>query len=215
MKRMVLLVALVLMTQPLLAQEWRERRYSGPRDNGFALTPFVGYRYGGTLFDDRAGLFGFDVDLASAPNYGVDFEIPLTDGGLKLELLLDHQRTHFVSGGGLFTPSDNLGDIAITNYQAGVLVPFATSRSATPYFSVTAGVATLDPQFSGTSAENRFAGSAAIGVKVPVSRNLALRLEERGHFTSLGDSSHCGSCYGDTGRDLYQAETNVGFSFRF
>src|SRR5207253_537627 len=127
------------------------------------------------------------------------------------------QNTHFTTGsGGLFSPSDRVGGFDITYFQGGLQVPFAVSRSATPYFVISAGVANLDPRGSGASTSTRFSASAGIGVKVPVSRNFGFRLEERGYFTSLsnyGDTCH--SCYYDYNRDLYQGETNFGVFFRF
>ena len=53
-------------------------------------------------------------------------------------------------------------------------------------------------------------------MKVPVNRNLGLRLEARGYFTSLGtNDTSCARCYYTYNHDLYQGETNVGVFFRF
>ena len=96
------------------------------------------------------------------------------------------------------------------------MIPFAISRSATPYFSVGAGVASLDPRVSGASSDTRFAANASIGVKVPINRNLGIKLEERGYFTSLSNyGNNCRSCYYNYNHDLYQGETNFGVFFRF
>src|SRR5947208_2013775 len=65
---------------------------------------------------------------------------------------------------------------------------------------------------------NLFAASAAIGVKVPLQRNLAIRVEERGFYTSMSNyDNRCRACYYnyDYNHDLVQGETNVGLDFKF
>jgi opacity protein-like surface antigen len=221
MRKLLLLVAVLLIPASLLAQDepWRNRpnRYGrATADNFFELMPFVGYRYGGTIFADQTNLFRQDVKVESSGNFGANFAIPLVNG-MKVELLVDRQNTHFTSGaGGLFAPTDRLGGFDITYFQGGLVVPFAVSRNATPYFVVGAGVANLDPRVRGASSDTRFAANAGIGVKVPISRNLGIRLEERGYFTALSNNGdNCRACYYTYNHDLYQGETNVGVFFRF
>ena len=222
MRKLLFVVALlVIPASSLLAQDepWRNRpsRYGrSTGDNFFELTPFLGYRYGGTIFADQSRLFRQDVNIESGMNFGANFAIPVANGW-KVELLVDRQNTHFTNGsGGLFAPNDRLGTFDITYFQGGLVVPFAVSRSATPFFSVGAGVANLDPRVSGASSNTRFAANASIGVKVPINRNVGIKLEERGYFTSLNNyGSNCRSCYYNYNHDLYQGETNFGVFFRF
>jgi hypothetical protein len=202
-------------------ESWRDRpardrdRYDRRGgDNAFELTPFGGYRYGGTLYASESDLFNYDADIASSANFGVNFGIPIVDNGMKLELMVNRQDTHFKAGSGLFEPNLNLGDVAITYYHGGLMIPFGDPRNVTPFVVVSAGVANLDPDIAGVSAENRFSASAGIGVKVPINRNLAFRVEARGYYTSVSDNE-CSRCYYDSNRDLYQGETNVGLSLRF
>lgn len=219
MRKAAFLLFLLLIPTSLFAQYTRGRgRYRDtPRDNAVELTPFLGYRYGGTLFADQSDLFREDVDLKSSADVGALLGLPLGDSGLKLELLISHQRTELESGGGLFNPTRPLADIDVTYYQAGVLVPFARSRNATPFMSVTAGIANLDPKVRGADSENRFSASAGVGVKVPFSRNIGLRFEARGYYTSTGNNNRCSRCgYGyDYNHDLYQGETNLGLMISF
>ena len=217
MRKLFFTSLLLLLAAPsLFAQDWRSRRYESYRDNAVDFTPYVGYRYGGTIFADQSSLFSRDVDVKSSANFGLNLGIPINSHGLKLELLVDRQNTNFTHDSGLFSPTGNLGDFHITYFQGGILFPFADSRSATPYVAVNLGVANLDPEINGVSASNRFSSSAAIGVKVPINRNLALRIEERGFFTSMqNDDRRCRSCSYNYNHDLYQGETNVGFSFKF
>jgi len=221
MRKLLLLVAILMIpASSLLAQDepWRNRpsRYGrGTVDNYFELTPFVGYRYGGTIFADQSRLFRQDVDIESSANFGADFAIPISNGW-KVELLVDRQNTHFTNGsGGLFAPNDRLGAFDITYFHGGLVIPFAVSRSASPYFSVSAGVANLDPRVSGASSDTRFSAGAAIGVKVPINRNFGIKVEERGYFTSLSNNDNCRACSYVYNHDLYQGETNLGVYFRF
>lgn len=141
----------------------RPRRYYR-RDNRFELTPMLGYRWGGTIFSDTTNLFGRDVDAASNTNYGVNFGIPLgLANNMKLELMVNRQDTHLVTaGGGLFQPDNRVADFHVTYYHAGLLIPFAESGPATPFFVVSAGVGNLDPQVSGVTPSNRFSASAGV-----------------------------------------------------
>jgi opacity protein-like surface antigen len=221
MKKLLLLV-LILATPSLFAQDnsWRDRgaprdRYDSRRDNTPDLTLFAGYRWGGTLKADT-GLFNQDADLESSASFGASLDIPIGNY-MKLELLANRQSTNLTSGGGgIFGSNHRLGDIDVTYYQAGVLIPFAVSRSATPYVVFSAGVATLDPKIANTSSANRFSTSIGAGVKLPLSRNLGIRFEGRGFYTSLNNNSRCHNCYSnDYKNDLYQGEANAGIYFRF
>ena len=220
MRKSLLLMLLLLVPASLFAQNepWRNRpsRYGAYADNYFELTPFLGYRYGGTIFADQSSLFNRDVKVESAANFGVNFAIPISNG-MKVELMVNRQDTHFTSGaGGLFAPTDRLGDFAVTYFHGGLQIPFAVSRSATPYVVVSAGVANLDPKVSGASSDTRFSAGAGIGVKVPINRNVGIRLEERGYFTALSNyNNDCRACYYNYNHDLYQGETNVGVFIRF
>ncbi|MGZ4808226.1 MAG: outer membrane beta-barrel protein [Thermoanaerobaculia bacterium] len=216
-------ILLVLLAAPsLFAQyrnpSWRDRQYSA-RDNMFELTPFVGYRWGGTIRSFQTDLFKTDVDLASTANIGATFGIPINDSGMKVELMVNHQSTHFTTGSGLFEPGSNLGDVDVTYYHGGLLIPFADSRNATPFIVISAGLANIDPKIKGVTSENKFSASAGVGVKVPINRNVGLRVEARGFFTALTNNtdSGCSHCGFNSNNDdnLYQGEVNMGVTFKF
>lgn len=222
MRKLTLLLTLLLIPASLMAQDdWRNRRpsyrdpYRYTDQNMFELTPFLGYRYGGTIYANQTSLFNQDVQVASAPNYGVNFAIPIGNG-MKVELMVNRQDTNFTSnGGGLFSPSDNLANFHVTYFHGGLQIPFDVSRQATPYVVISAGIANLQPDVQGVSADNRFSASGGLGVKVPVNRNLGLRLEARGYFTSLSNGNSCTQCFYTYNHNLYQGETNFGVYFKF
>lgn len=221
MRKAALAFLLLLAALPTLAQDdddWRERRRDyrdGPRDSSFELTPFVGYRWGGTIFANQTFVFGQDVDVAPSANFGASFGIPLGDSGMKLELMANRQSSELETGGGLFEPDDEVADIDITYLHGGLQIPFARSRNATPYFVVSAGIANLDPQLLGVDAEQRFSASAGIGVKVPMSRALSFRFEGRGYYTALEEDDECSFCEYFYNEDFYQGEVNAGLVFSF
>jgi opacity protein-like surface antigen len=224
--RKALLVLLALsLTTAALAQDrddgWRRRRpryddrRNTPRDNAFELTPFIGYRWGGTIFANQSFIFDEDVDVEPSANFGADFAIPIGDSGFKLELMANHQSSQLETGSGLFEPDNDLADIDVTYLHAGLQIPFARSRNASPYVIVSAGLANLDPQIRGVDAEQRFSASAGIGVKVPMSRALSIRFEGRGYYTSLESADDCTICDYLYNQDFYQGEVNAGLVFSF
>ncbi len=222
LRKVAILLLLLVVSPPLFAQyrnpPGRDRGY-WPRDNTFELTPFVGYSWGGTIRSFQTDLFKSDVDLASSANIGATFGIPINDSGMKVELMVDHQQTHFQSGRGLFEPGANLGDVNVTYFHGGLLIPFGDSRNATPFIVVSAGLANVDPKLAGVTSENKFSASAGVGVKVPVNRNLGIRVEARGFFTALSnsnDNSVCSRCgFNNNNDNLYQGEVNMGLTLKF
>ncbi len=224
-KYTVLLFLLILIPTAVFAQDddWRRRR-GDDRDRDrdryrsretFELSPFVGYRWGGTIFANQSFVFNQDVDVASNPNFGLNFAFPLGDTGMKLELMANRQASELETESGLFEPNDEVADIDVTYLHAGLQFPFARSRNATPYVVVSAGLANLDPQLSGVSAENRFSASAGIGVKLPMSDALSVKLEGRGYYTALEDDDGCSFCDYFYNQDFYQGEVNLGLIFSF
>lgn len=220
MRRVVLLLfAAVLLAPSLFAQDWRDRGYNRPRDNAFEIEPFVGYRWGGTIFADSTTLYGGqNVDLQSSASVGANFAIPTGMNGVKVELMVNHQSTTLGHGNSntLFSPGNSVGDFGVTYYHAGLLFPFNQSRGATPFFVVSAGMTNLDPKMSGVSSSNKFSVSTGIGVKVPISPALSIRGEVRGYFTAVGNNSGCNRCaYGYNDNNFYQGEANLGLTYRF
>lgn len=218
MKRAVLLFfAAVLIGPSLFAQDWRDRGYNRPRDNAFELEPFVGYRWGGTIFGDTTTVYGGqDVNLQSSAAVGVNFAIPTGVNGMKVELMVNHQSTTVGHGDtSLFGPGNSVGDIGVTYYHAGLLFPFNQSRGATPFFVVSAGMTNLDPKMSGVSSSNKFSASAGFGVKVPINPALSIRGEIRGYFTSVGNNNACDRCAYGYNNNFTQGEANLGLTYRF
>ncbi len=212
--RSLLFLLLLLSTTSLFAQDWRRARRT-PYEDRFELTPFIGYRWGGTIFADQTFVFTQDLDVKNSANVGINLGIPLGQSGMKLELMANHQSSELETDRGLFEPTAGVADIDITYLHAGLQIPFARSRNLTPYVVASAGIANLDPQLGGVSDETRFSASAGIGIKAPISNNLSFRFEGRGYYTALEDQSDCRICDYYYNRDFYQGEVNLGLVFSF
>ncbi|MGZ8867476.1 MAG: hypothetical protein ACXW2P_03960 [Thermoanaerobaculia bacterium] len=224
--RKLAVVLLLLLPSSVFAQNidrgrdenWRDRRfaYSTPSWNLFELTPFGGYRWGGTLYADSTDLFGFDTKVAGAGNVGLNFGIPIGGSPMKFELMVNQQQSHLTGRGGLFESEIPIADFDVTYYHGGLQIPIGDPEAgAVPFLVFSAGITNLRPDIAGVSAENRFSASAGLGVKIPFNRNVGLRIEGRGYFTSLDGDDECYRCddsYGDT---LTQGETNIGLVISF
>lgn len=222
-KLAVLAVILLLTTTTVAAQsrgrddDWRRRRAydDTPRLDAVELSLFAGYRWGGVVFSDEAFIFNEDVQVESSPSFGADLAIPIGNNGMKLTVMASRQSSQLGTGGGLFEPDDEIADIDVTYFHGGVQIPFAVSRNAVPYALFSAGIANLDPQIRGLSDETRFSASAGLGVKVPMSRALSLRLEGRGFYTALEDDTDCAFCDYFIDQNFYQGEVNAALSISF
>src|SRR5262249_62265300 len=142
-------LALLLAPGSLFAQPQQEL------DNLSDPSPHCGYRYGGTNYASNTNLFRTDADIQSNVNFGLLFAIPLNNGW-KVELMYDRQDSHFVNGNGLFAPEANLGNVDTTYYYAGMMMPFAATRTAVPYFTFGGGVGNVDPHIDHASSETAF-----------------------------------------------------------
>jgi hypothetical protein len=111
--RKLTLLFLLLASTSLFAQDrgddWRDGRRGyrdTPSESAFELTPFIGYRWGGTIFASETFVFDRDVDVASSASLGVSLGVPLGDSGMKLELLANRQSSQLETGSGLFEPNN-------------------------------------------------------------------------------------------------------------
>ncbi|HXO19278.1 MAG TPA: outer membrane beta-barrel protein [Thermoanaerobaculia bacterium] len=181
----------------------------------FEITPTAGYRFSGRVraVDDNGFVHdNSDLRVDEKGIYGVTLDIPLAYSW-KLELLANHQATSFSLDSGLFQPRVRLGDVDIDYLQIGLLYQWGRGQ-VNPYFTGSLGVARIDPKFGGT-AENRFAGSLAGGVKIFFSRNVGLRLEARGYYASLDTRTEDVDSEGHhhhttVNEGLYQGEASAG-----
>jgi Outer membrane protein beta-barrel domain len=182
----------------------------------FELTPFAGYRLGGEFDAANTDLFDDDLDaeIEEGGIFGVILGIPLTPGW-KLELLASRQESTFIIDEGLFSPTEELGDVTLTFYHAGFTYEWGRGQ-VNPFITGTLGLARIEPDFPELNAENRFSGSLGGGAKIFFSPNVGIRLEGRGYWTDLGtDWDDRFDRYDSDGDGLFQAEASAGLIFAF
>ena len=209
MRKPLLAAALALAVVPAVRADHTAAR--------FELTPTFSYRFGGSLDATENELFDTDLEVEDSEAYGVTFDIPISEV-FQIELLASRQSGELQFDDGLFEGSPTFADIDVTYYHVGVLWQWG-NRRVSPFFTMSLGVATLDPDFPGASEENRFSGSLGGGVKIFFSENVGLRFEGRGFWSDLGsydddNDFHChdyddynDSCYGN---EFTQGQASVG-----
>jgi hypothetical protein len=180
-------------------------------EDQFRITPFLGYRTGGSFEDAETGN---SVDLDESQSYGLIFGIGEED---TYELSISVQPTTLTGNSGV--SSENLFDVDVINVMvAGKNI---VSRETGGFVSGMIGFTHFDPQESGLSSDTRFAAGVGGGFDYPLSDRLSFRIEGRGIATFLDSSGglFCSSsrgcvAYADSSV-LFQFEALTGLTFRF
>jgi hypothetical protein len=207
MIRQILIALLVLLAMPAWAND-RVLRYE--------ITPFAGYRFGGSFEDDETGeeydldddaAYGLIVNLAAEANTQWEF------GWSRSETAVDVPSVNG-SAGKL--------DLDIDYFQAGGTYLWDGKR-AQPFMVATLGAAHLNPSGSGDS-ETYFAFSIGGGWRLFPTERFGVRVEGRFYGTVLDSDS---DVFCRTGPDnnqcliessaeiLWQWQMFAGASFRF
>jgi opacity protein-like surface antigen len=175
------------------------------------LTPFVGYAYGGSVWDSvHENDYSFDASLA----YGgaVNFSISPT---WRFELLYSRQPTE-LSGEGL-SPAF---DVTIERYLAGFQEEKGEG-TAKWFGSVWLGATRFIPGTAfDAGSETKFSAAVGLGVKAFPTKNVGLRLEARGFYTLVkgegGAFCANGSClFAFSGTGMWQGDVSAGLILAF
>ncbi len=181
----------------------------------FEITPFAGFRFGGSFEDNTTGqslVVGESGSLGLILGYR---DTPET----HYELFYSFQRTD-LRGSGTFG-GEPLFDLDIQYLHLGGTYEFPGERKLLPFLSGGLGVTFLVPSGEGLDSSTNFSLSLGGGVKVPISGKVGVRLEGRGYMTILPGSTEvfCVSSGGAacavrvTGDVLWQFELLGGISF--
>ena len=166
------------------------------RQGTVEISPFAGYLFGGEFSRGSNDLFDFRVEADDDVTYGIRLGFNLTDN-FEMEFQASRTESAFVSDDDvLFGGNGNsFGDLTIDYFLGYATFNFGHGH-AVPYFTIGAGVANLDPDVPGTSAQSdtRFTGSLGAGVKVFVNPHFGFRFDGRGYATSLGDNNNDFGC---------------------
>jgi opacity protein-like surface antigen len=188
----------------------------------FEVTPFAGGRVGGG-FDvrDASGTTTDEqsVDLGSGASFGLDLGL-YRDRQSFYELLYSTQSAAVDSA----NPALDGVDLRIDYLQFGGTLLFPEQNDTfVPYLSLTIGATFMQPDGDFDS-ETKFSGSIGGGFRFPISDNVSAVLGVRGYLTLLqsdtdlfcvSDSTQAGCLVRSSGSTFFQAEGQLGLSFRF
>lgn len=174
------------------------------------FTPFVGYRFGGTLDDTQTGRAW---DFEESSDWGFTLSQPASNT-TRYEFLYSHQGTSLADS----TDPDNAFDLDVHYLHMGGTVDVYQDRF-TPYFSGGLGMTYMQPDQAGFENKTRFSLSVGGGLKWYPTERLGIRFELRGYSTLVNSNSSLfcdGGCELQISGDAFpQFETNLGLIFRF
>ena len=189
---------------------------AGKRGYRFEVTPFAGYRVGGTFEDETSGT---RLELNDGGSFGLILNMR-ADANTEYELMFSHQDTEIDLGG---TPGGQAIDIDVDYLQVGGTY-LGDGRMARPYMVATIGLAHLDPGSAGLPSDTFFAFSIGGGWKLRPRERIGLRLEGRFYGTVVDSDSKIFCTSGPSGLSclintkaqmLWQWEMLAGLTFRF
>ena len=183
----------------------------------FELTPFVGYRVGGS-FEDSAT--GESVDLDENASYGLTFNI-VEKANTQYEFGWSHQDTSVDLTDTNGNPTSL--DLDIDFFQIGGTYLWE-GNLARPYMVATIGAAHYRSHAEVSESDTYFAFSIGGGWKFWPTRRFGLRLEGRFYGTLIDSNSkifcssapaNSGCLIQTSGKLLQQWEISAGGAFRF
>lgn len=177
------------------------------------VTPFAGYRWGGTI-DREPNLFDTDLEIVDSASYGLIVGFVVSPA-VQVELSVHRQASELAADTGLFEPEVPVADVDLTWYQIGGTLEWG--RDIRPFVQGSLGAATIDPDAAGATSETRFAGTFGAGVKLRVSDRIGFRLEGKGLWMALDDGDDDQICYDYcySGSGIFQGEVLLGVIFMF
>lgn len=185
--------------------------------SGMEITPFGGYRFGGT-FNAESSSGAYELDDASA--YGLIVNFPHRDN-TQWELLYSRQSAN--ASFDTATINDPAVDIELHVLQVGGTYQ-GTGNKVRPYLAATIGGTHIKVNSRGSESDTFFSGSIGVGLQLLPESRFGLRLEARAYGTLTNSNT---DLFCRTGPDLNvcalrvegdmlsQVETFAGFVFRF
>ncbi|MCK4548949.1 MAG: hypothetical protein KAU49_02230 [Candidatus Krumholzibacteria bacterium] len=159
------------------------------QDKGIMVTALGAYQWGGTL----KGWDG-EARLLDAGSWGIALDIPIRPD-TYLELIYTRQVTDLTYREyGLGEPAQEVFDIAVEYYQVGGL--YTVSKDGPkPFGTMTIGATRFAPQSSMYGSEWKFSAALGLGVIVPVTPRIGLRMHARLllPFMYAGGGMWCGT----------------------
>lgn len=188
--------------------------------NSFALEiiPLLGYRGGGNFIDETTNK---RHTINSSATYGVIISDEEYGHGKSLDLYYSHQSSNLNSINVTIPNSTNNTNIplSIDYLHLGGTTPISNKTNINTFVSGGLGFTYLSPDFTGLQSDLRLSLSIGIGLKWPITKTLALRIETRGLATFFNNNAaiFCDSgCTIKVNGSLFtQAEVFAGLAFKF
>ena len=181
------------------------------------ITPLLGYRAGGEFVDTETEQ---KHTIQSSSSYGLIIGFPY-GRGKDLEIYYSHQSSDLNSVNiTLPTPTTNANiPLTIDYLHIGGTAPITEEKNFKTFVSGGFGFTYLSPDFAGLQSDLRASLSIGVGVKWPMSQNIALRLEARGLGTLFNSNStlfcNGGCSLTVNGSLFFQTEVFAGLAIKF
>jgi opacity protein-like surface antigen len=180
----------------------------------FQVVPQGGIRLGGNFEDAETGA---DRQIGDAASFGIGLEWRVGDENRWWQLWYSRQGTDVRTADGAF-------DLNVEYLHIGGTAPISDEGRVHSYVSGGIGATRFSPAGAGLQDATKFSASLGIGLSMPLSERVALRVEARGYVTAMeadtaifcrSDSSG-GACeIIASGKTLFQGELTVGVAFGF
>lgn len=180
----------------------------------FEVTPFVGYRAGGTLGDS---LTGFGLDIKNSESYGVVLGYRTSLHTMVEILAFNHQSTALRPKGLFSQPS--IIDLNVDYYHLGGTYIWRPEKRLRPFLQASLGATLFSPDRADLESEFNFSFGLGGGIKFFIIKHIGLRLDARALGTVQDKDSpfFCSSgCTTKTqGNILWQYQGSLGIIFAF
>jgi len=207
----LMMAAAGLLAGPLAAQD---------RTGTWEITPFGGGHFGGRLDARSNALFTKDVDLGTAPTYGVRLGYNV-NRWFELEFGWSHAKPDILATGSevLFGRGQKLGEMTHNVFEGNAVFNMARGQ-VIPYLTLGAGAMTFDAWVPGSAetTDTRFVGSFGGGLKMFVTPHVAVRIDGRYRNAFISDRDRCGgqSCFNSRSSNWYgSGEVTGGITYAF
>ena len=189
-----------------------------PEPRRFELTPYAGYRFGGTFENDESAI---SVELDDRSGAGLIFNVREAEN-TQWEVIFSRQRT--VADTADVTGLGPLVDVDVEYLQGGGTYQGRRRDGVRPYLAATLGAARITPRLAGLGDDSFWSFSIGTGLQIRPTERFGVRFEVRAWGTLVDSDSRlfcrsgvqvAGCAIRVDGSVLWQIEAFAGLVFRF
>ena len=167
MNRLILAVLAFMCLAPAYGQQTSQK---------FELTPFGGYRFGGSFDLDESEV---SYDIEDSPSFGLIVNFPHRPN-TRWEILYSQQSTEAELSG--VSTTDAVIDVDLQMLQLGGTYQFEGEK-VVPYLAATLGATHARASGSSSESDTFWSGSVGFGILISPNSRVGLRLEVRAYGT--------------------------------